>query len=257
MFYTQSDDPTIAAATGLRSHPFQAEATGLLDEVRHAMERNQPDGARAAALQLVTLLAQTAEVGVASARGGLAPWQRRKIAGYVREDLVRPIQIDELAEQIPLSVSHFCRAFKETFGEDAARLPHPAAAGDGAGDDAGDRRAAQSDRACQWFWRPGPPFQAVPAGGRRFPRPPGAGATSPRCRSARRRRHAPPARRTRSAPGGRARAAPPRPSPICRRGRGAGRAAQAGRRRPATAAPVSRRRRRAGWPWPCQCRGQR
>jgi AraC family transcriptional regulator len=117
MFYTQSDDPPIAAATGLRSHPFQAEATGLLDEVRHAMERNQPDGARAAALRLVTLLAQTAEVGAASARGGLAPWQRRKIDRYVREHLVRPVQIDELAEQIPLSVSHFCRAFKETFGD--------------------------------------------------------------------------------------------------------------------------------------------
>ena len=117
MYYTQSDDPPIAAATGLRSHPFHAEATGLLDEVRHAMERNQPDGARAAALRLVTLLAQTAEVGAASARGGLAPWQRRKIDRYVREHLVRPVQIDELAEQIPLSVSHFCRAFKETFGD--------------------------------------------------------------------------------------------------------------------------------------------
>ena len=117
MSYTQSDGPPIAVATGFRSHRFRAEATGLLDEVRHAMERNQADGARAAALRLVTLLTRTAEVGAASARGGLAPWQRRKIDRYVREHLVRPVQLDELAEQIRLSVSHFCHAFKETFGD--------------------------------------------------------------------------------------------------------------------------------------------
>jgi len=94
-----------------------AEAIGLLDEVRHAIERNQPDGARTAALRLVTLLTQTAVVEVAIARGGLAPWQRRKVDRYVREHLERPVPIEELAEQIPLSVSHFCRTFKETFGD--------------------------------------------------------------------------------------------------------------------------------------------
>ena len=116
MSRTQSDNPPVAA-TGLRSHSYHAEATGLLDEVRRAMERDQPDGARTAALRLVTLFTQTAGIGTASARGGLAPWQRRKIDRYVREHLERPVQIDELAEQIPLSVSHFCRAFKETFGD--------------------------------------------------------------------------------------------------------------------------------------------
>ena len=117
MSYAQSDHPPIAAATGFCTHPFHAEATDLLNEVRHAMERNQHDGARAAALRLVTLLTKTAEVGAASARGGLAPWQRRRIDRYVREHLERPVQNNELAEQILLSVSHFCRAFKETFGD--------------------------------------------------------------------------------------------------------------------------------------------
>ncbi len=104
----------LLSPTGLRSHPSHAEATDLLDEVRHAIERNQPEGARAAALRLVTLLTQTAEV---RARGGLAPWQRTMIDRYVREHLEHPVQIDELAELIPLSVSHFCRAFKQTFGD--------------------------------------------------------------------------------------------------------------------------------------------
>ena len=99
--------------------PFErsAEATHLLDEVRYAMERNHPDGARSAALRLVTLLTQTAEVEAAIARGGLAPWQRRKVERYLREHLERPVRVGELAEQVPLSVSHFCRAFKETFGD--------------------------------------------------------------------------------------------------------------------------------------------
>jgi AraC-like DNA-binding protein len=115
MAYTRSDDPP-PAAFGFGPQPICAEATGLLDEVREAIERNQADGARAAAARLVTVLAQTARPeGPMLARGGLAPWQRRRIERYLKEHLERPVQIEELAEQIRLSVSHFCRAFKETF----------------------------------------------------------------------------------------------------------------------------------------------
>jgi AraC-like DNA-binding protein len=46
----------------------------------------------------------------------LAPWQKRKIERYLREHLKHPVQVDELAQQLPLSVSYFCRAFKQTFG---------------------------------------------------------------------------------------------------------------------------------------------
>ena len=116
MFYARSDDlPHMAI--GLGSNPICAQATGLLEEVREAIERNQADGARAAAARLVTLLAQTSKPEGTIVRGGLAPWQRRKIERYIREQLERPVQIEELAGQIPLSVSHFCRAFKETFGD--------------------------------------------------------------------------------------------------------------------------------------------
>jgi AraC family transcriptional regulator len=115
MFYARSDDLP-HRAIGLGSHPICAQATGVLEEVREAIERNQADGARAAAARLVTLLAQTSKPEGTIVRGGLAPWQRRKIERYIREQLERPVQIEELAGQIPLSVSHFCRAFKETFG---------------------------------------------------------------------------------------------------------------------------------------------
>jgi len=117
MPYAQSDDPHSAAMADLRARPLPAEASGLLEEVRLAMEANQPAGARTAAARLVALLNRQAEVGATMARGGLAAWQQRKIDRYVRAHLERPVQIEELAQLIPLSVSHFCRAFKETFGD--------------------------------------------------------------------------------------------------------------------------------------------
>jgi AraC family transcriptional regulator len=90
------------------------EAARALDDIRRAIERS-PGSAHEAAVRLVALLSQspTAPTGV---RGGLAPWQQRKVDRYLRAHLEQPLRLDELAKQIPLSVSHFCRAFKETFG---------------------------------------------------------------------------------------------------------------------------------------------
>jgi AraC-like DNA-binding protein len=51
------------------------------------------------------------------ARGGLAPWQQRKIDRYLRDHLDRAAPLDQLAELVTLSVGHFCRAFKATFGD--------------------------------------------------------------------------------------------------------------------------------------------
>jgi AraC-like DNA-binding protein len=93
-----------------------AEASRILDDVRLAVERN-PHGAHAAALRLVTLLAPPPEAEPPPARGGLAPWQKRKVDRYLRENLERSVRVSELADQVSLSVSHFCRAFKEAFGE--------------------------------------------------------------------------------------------------------------------------------------------
>ncbi len=52
-----------------------------------------------------------------SFRGGLAPWQKRKVDRYLREHLERWVRVDKLAEEVSLSVSHFGRAFKESFGD--------------------------------------------------------------------------------------------------------------------------------------------
>ena len=49
-------------------------------------------------------------------RGGLAPWQARKIAALVEVTLERSVRIGELAACARLSKSHFSRAFKVHFG---------------------------------------------------------------------------------------------------------------------------------------------
>lgn len=93
-----------------------SEVTRILDSIRSTLFSN-PEEARPAALRLVTLLAPAVNEKVPAARGGLAPWQKQKIERYVKENLERPLRVEELARQLSLSPSHFTRAFKETFGE--------------------------------------------------------------------------------------------------------------------------------------------
>jgi AraC-like DNA-binding protein len=102
--------PTRVVATDCLS-----SAKELLEVIRRSIELN-PEAARIAALRLVAFLTPPATAETADARGGLAPWQKHKVDRYLREHLERPLRIEKLAEQIPLSVSHFCRAFKESFG---------------------------------------------------------------------------------------------------------------------------------------------
>jgi AraC family transcriptional regulator len=49
-------------------------------------------------------------------RGGLAPWQAKRIVSYVEANLASSIRIEELAKVVQLSTSHFFRAFKQSFG---------------------------------------------------------------------------------------------------------------------------------------------
>jgi AraC family transcriptional regulator len=49
-------------------------------------------------------------------RGGLAGWQKRAVVDYVEEHLGQQIGLPKLAELAELSLHHFCRAFKQSFG---------------------------------------------------------------------------------------------------------------------------------------------
>ncbi|WP_340117872.1 AraC family transcriptional regulator [Pelagibius sp. 7325] len=78
------------------------KAAALLDEVVAVENAGKPPAAAANA---------------ALVRGGLAPWQMKRVRAHVEERLGDSIAIEELAEVCRLSVSHFSRAFKASFGE--------------------------------------------------------------------------------------------------------------------------------------------
>jgi transcriptional regulator GlxA family with amidase domain len=77
---------------------------GNIDHVRASLSR---------AVALVDGASMSAE---AIGRGGLAPWQVRKISAVVDANLEHGVRITELAAGARLSKSHFSRAFKAHFG---------------------------------------------------------------------------------------------------------------------------------------------
>jgi len=54
-------------------------------------------------------------------RGGLAPWQKRRAAELLRENLDGQIGLANLAHECGLSISHFTRSFRRSFGISAHR----------------------------------------------------------------------------------------------------------------------------------------
>jgi AraC family transcriptional regulator len=49
-------------------------------------------------------------------KGGLAPWQKRRASEVLHENLHGRIRLSEIARECGLSVSHFARSFKTSFG---------------------------------------------------------------------------------------------------------------------------------------------
>lgn len=49
-------------------------------------------------------------------RGGLAPWQAKRLAAYIESRICSKIGVIELAALVQLSIGHFFRAFKVSFG---------------------------------------------------------------------------------------------------------------------------------------------
>jgi AraC-like DNA-binding protein len=49
-------------------------------------------------------------------KGGLAPWQIRKVTSYIETNLDKPIKSGDLAALLDLNPCHFSRAFRNSFG---------------------------------------------------------------------------------------------------------------------------------------------
>lgn len=105
--------PADTPAGAFEGHLAQ-QAVQLLDEVRGAIGHDL-DAARSSLARLARLLGKTPPVN--PARGGLAPWQARKVTAMIDDNIDATLPVDRLATAAALSPSHFCRAFKDSFGE--------------------------------------------------------------------------------------------------------------------------------------------
>ncbi len=73
-------------------------------------------------LLLCTHLSETYALSFTAARthrGGLAPWQKRRAVELIAEHLDGSLRLSTLARECGLSVSHFARSFRQSFGTSA------------------------------------------------------------------------------------------------------------------------------------------
>ena len=95
---------------------------GLIEAASAALDSDR-DTARACIAKAAAMLKRSTarnpwrEESPEIQRGGLAPWQARRVASYVTDHLGARIRTTDLAAVAQLSASHFTRAFKESFGE--------------------------------------------------------------------------------------------------------------------------------------------
>jgi AraC family transcriptional regulator len=109
-----------------RSPPDLLMVSAQLIEAACRARDGDSDGTRAFIIRAVTLLdrssgprvdRQNSDRGPRQIpRGGFATWRSRRLAAYVDANLSGKIVIKDLATSLNMSVGHFCRAFKCTFG---------------------------------------------------------------------------------------------------------------------------------------------
>ena len=103
--------------------------TAQLVEAAGRAKQGDSNGTRAHIARALALLDARQGLGVVGkmpdsrsgpiSRGGFAPWQSRRLAAHVDANLAGKIVIKDLAALLDISVGHFCRAFKQTFGAPA------------------------------------------------------------------------------------------------------------------------------------------
>lgn len=119
------DGAEMAASTdaGFRTAP-RLSTPGLLKKLLEAAsaasdaDREQVRGTLEDALALLTAGHDFRNARrPCPARGGLAPWQARHVAAYIRDNIGATLRASEISKLVRLSYSHFSRAFKVSFHE--------------------------------------------------------------------------------------------------------------------------------------------
>jgi AraC family transcriptional regulator len=75
------------------------------------------DGAISTLLGALITTAGSRRDSTRHSRGGLAPWQLRRVQEYLAEHLEQDLTLRELAQLAGLSENHFCTAFRSSTGE--------------------------------------------------------------------------------------------------------------------------------------------
>jgi AraC-like DNA-binding protein len=110
-----------------RSKPYAAVLAQLLEAAYGALARD-PGSAKDCIARALALLEPSSNVDgrasailkssrTESARGGLAPWQARRLVDHVEANCTEKLRGGDLARIAKLSIGYFIRAFKVTFGE--------------------------------------------------------------------------------------------------------------------------------------------
>ncbi|MEA1652813.1 AraC family transcriptional regulator [Nitrospirillum sp. BR 11164] len=118
-FHTLASLPTGLPPGGLLAGGHLATVARLLEEAMHAVEHDVAQ-ARDRIVKVRDLLLHRSQEGMGrpeeATRGGLAPWQARRVAALVERRLGGTLCNEDLAAEAKLSTSHFCTAFRQTFG---------------------------------------------------------------------------------------------------------------------------------------------
>lgn len=78
---------------------------------------DEHDSAKQSLSRAAVLLQTSADAAEKPTKGGLAAWQVRTLASHVETNIDKPIRSSELATVVRLNPAHFCRVFRESFGE--------------------------------------------------------------------------------------------------------------------------------------------
>src|SRR5262245_9018450 len=95
----------------------RSEACRILKDVQAVLDTD-PVAARGQLERLAKVLGATGcqDGSDGSHRGGLAPWQERRLREHIAAKLSEPLPLSELAALVRLSAGHFARAFRQSFG---------------------------------------------------------------------------------------------------------------------------------------------
>lgn len=104
---------------GLSVKKIRSVMAELCSAVRSALddERSTAEDSLRRAAEILKEIGEVPPPMQETARGGLAPWQIRKVTRHVETNLDRPIRNEDLARIVRLNPSHFGRAFRNSFGE--------------------------------------------------------------------------------------------------------------------------------------------